>query len=38
MVQIRVAADDPTRAYGLMRRLVALFGRLSISFDFAVGR
>jgi hypothetical protein len=33
MVEIRVAVDDPTRAYGLMRRLVALFGRSSISFD-----
>jgi hypothetical protein len=25
MVQIRVAVDDPTRAYGLIRRLVVLF-------------
>ena len=33
MVEIRVAVDDATRVHGLMRRLVALFGRSSISFD-----
>ena len=33
MVEIRVAVEDSTPVHGLMRRLVALFGRSSISFD-----
>jgi hypothetical protein len=33
MVEIRVAVDDATHVHGLMRRLVELFGRSSISFD-----
>jgi hypothetical protein len=33
MVEIRVAVEDGTGVHGLMRRLAALFGRSSISFD-----
>ena len=33
MVEIRVALTDTTAAHGLLRRLAALFGRSSISFD-----
>ena len=33
MVELRIAVDDAIHAHGLMRRLVALFGRSSISFD-----
>jgi hypothetical protein len=33
MVEIRVAVADAARAHGLLRRLAALFGRSSVSFD-----
>jgi hypothetical protein len=33
MVEIRVAIADPSRAHGLLRRLVAVFDREAISFD-----
>lgn len=35
MVEIRVAFEDATGAPGLVRRLVALFDRPSVSFDSA---
>ena len=33
MVEIRVAVADPAGAHGLLRRLVGLFDRSSVSFD-----
>jgi hypothetical protein len=36
MVEIRVAVEDSTGAPGLMRRLVALFDRPSVSYDSAL--
>jgi hypothetical protein len=36
MVEIRVAFEDSTGAPGLMRRLVALFDRPSVSYDSAL--
>ena len=35
MVEIRVAVPDDTCGHGLMRRLVGLFDRSSVSFDGA---
>jgi hypothetical protein len=35
MVEIRVVVRDATHAHGLLRRLVALFDRASVSFDGA---
>ena len=37
MVEIRVAVPDDTCGQGLMRRLVGLFDRSSVSFDGAQG-
>jgi hypothetical protein len=37
MVEIRVAVTDATRLHGLMRRLVGLFDRSSVSFDATRG-
>jgi hypothetical protein len=35
MVEIQVGVADATTVHGLMRRLVPLFGRPSVSFDAA---
>lgn len=37
MVEIRVAVPDAARLHGLMRRLIRLFGRSSVSVDTARG-